>query len=116
MKIMKVIDQRHPEYVAFENLEEGSLFRLPKEAIIAIKIYPIINDMYDTINYVDVQTARLVMPLTANRSKSSPRPESKFINMVPLRWHRPGKIFSQNPLTKYKLYDILSIQNRKGND
>lgn len=56
MKIMKVIDQRRPEYVPFEELEEGSLFRLPKEAIIAIKIYPITDDAHDTFNYVDVQT------------------------------------------------------------
>ena len=56
MKIMKVIDQRRPEHIPFEELEEGSLFRLPKEAIIAIKICPITNATYETFNYVDVQT------------------------------------------------------------
>ena len=73
MKVMKVIDQRHPGYVAFEDLEEGSLFRLPKEAIIAIKIYPITNDMYDTINYVDVQTGETGQALDCEQVEEFPR-------------------------------------------
>lgn len=70
---MKVIDQRRPEYVPFEDLEEGSLFRLPKEAIIAIKIYPITNDKYDTVNYVDVQTGETGCALDCEQVEEFPK-------------------------------------------